>query len=74
MNSSTGGNNSEDKTVIGEWKDMIGNPAKVHSCYGVGNIDSKDKNYWDNGSSSNEIGLPIWKPVYDPNADYKDEK
>lgn len=64
-NKPTGGNNSEGTSTIGEWKNMIGNPATVHSCYGVGNADCGDKKYW-NTEVSNENNLPVWVPVYKP--------
>ena len=64
MNSSTGGNNSEGKTMLGEWKDMIGNPATVHSCYGVGNNKCEEKNYWNDNIPNNGADLPQWVPAY----------
>ena len=33
-NKPTGGNLSEGKAIWQEWKDMLGKPATVHSCYG----------------------------------------
>ena len=58
-NKPTGGNSSEGKNKLQEWKDMMGNPATVHSCYGKGNDLCREKDYWQ--ESPNQ--LPEWKPA-----------
>ncbi len=78
-NKPTGGNNSEGTSTIGEWKNMIGNPATVHSCYGVGNEECAIKNYWDdgipkNGQGINKTDLPRWLPVYQPSVEINDNQ
>lgn len=53
-NKPTGGNNSEGTSTIGEWKNMFGKPAMVHSCYGVGNDGCYQKNYWKDGVQNSQ--------------------
>nr|HRM21243.1 hemagglutinin repeat-containing protein [Neisseria sp.] len=58
-NKPTGGNLSEGKAIWQEWKDMLGKPATVHSCYGKGNTPCSDKKYWKESPS----GIPEWRPA-----------
>ena len=58
-NKPTGGNLSEGKAIWQEWKDMMKQPATVHSCYGKGSRLCKDKDYWSNSINN----LPEWKPA-----------
>lgn len=59
-NKPTGGNNSEGTSTIGEWKNMIGNSATVHSCYGVGSKECADQGLLEGGKPMK------WEPVYQP--------
>ena len=58
-NKPTGGNLSEGKAIWQEWKDMMKQPATVHSCYGKGNWPCGDKQYWKDSPNT----LPEWKPA-----------
>ena len=75
LNKSTGGEFS-----IGKMFGILGKTT-VHNCYGVGNDDCFNKNYWNDNDPNNDVSVPIgnndtkqidapqWTPVYPPSQE-----